>query len=562
MSLIAIYERFLASPNPLSLSDNAALHYVPTLTSFTEPGPVIRHLESQSKEVVKPKSFKTINAVQGPSSVALEVDTTLEFLSGGGAYLPRLENLVSGRVVNLPVTHIVHFDADQKISQIRISWDQGSLLLQTEVIGSRGRNWPVTDGKNQVKLIANSASNQPIARQPTAPTSPRGRSTEESGQTERNVSPSKRLVKDPYTSMDTYFVQQTIENISISQPLPAVVPPRAEPFKPAPRDITEILAPGLQANDPDSPTKSGVIAPKGGSNQKFGRNRILEENEEDYASPKIYKTNPARYNHFDLGELSEDDPFQYKKGESKAQDSHATRPVNANASKHTSQWDLTDFSTPQKVAVKERPDGKVHFTLDGDTATPTDNASKAAGGKPRRDAAANFELKDDGTPVERKVVPKPRKDTLAHFALEDRPTPAQARIIARTDAAKALYRDPLDHVADERPLADISNNAGRRNDFASSWDLNDDPAPAPSTINNENKGVAGHRHNKSWQNVNASWDAYDQPAEQERRPTSKDFKKGLQPQWGLGDEDTIPQAAAAAAPATKAGGPNKGFWDF
>ncbi|RMZ79424.1 hypothetical protein DV738_g3313, partial [Chaetothyriales sp. CBS 135597] len=559
MSLIAIYERFLASPNPLSLSDNAALHYVPTLTSFTEPGPVIRHLESQSKEVVKAKSFKTINAVQGPSSIALEVDTTLEFLSGGGAYLPRLENLVSGRVVNLPVTHIVHFDSNQKISQIRISWDQGSLLLQTEVIGSRGRNWPVTDGKNQIRLISSSASNQTIAQQPAAPSSPRGRSTEENGQADRNASPSKRLVKDPYTSMDTYFVQQTIENITISQPLPAVVPPRAEPFKPAPRDITEILAP--QANDPDSPTKSGVIAPKGGSNQKFVRNRILEEDEEDYASPKIYKTNPARYNHFDLAELSEDDPFQYNKSGSKPQDSQTTRPVNANASKHTSQWDLTDFSTPQKVAVKERPDGKVHFTLDGDATTSTDSASKAAAIKPRRDAAANFELKDDGTPVERKVVPKPRKDTLAHFALEDQPTPVQSRFIGRTEAAKALYRTPLDLGSDDRPLADISNNAARRNDFASSWDLNDQDS-APTKINNENNGTAGHRHNKSWQNVNASWDAYDQPAEQDRRPNSKDFKKGLQPQWGLGDEDNNNKPQTAAASAATAGGATKGFWDF
>ncbi|RMZ90084.1 hypothetical protein DV736_g2687, partial [Chaetothyriales sp. CBS 134916] len=560
MSLTTVYERFLASPNPLSLSENAALHYVPTLTSFAESGPVIRHLESQSKDVVKLKSFKTINAVQGPSSVALEVDTTLEFLSGGGAYLPGLENLVSGRAVTLPVTHIVHFDADQKITQMRISWDQGSLLKQTEVIGSRGRNWPVSDGKNQISLIASSASHQPTTPQPTAPTSPRGRSAGENSHVDRNGSPSKRLVKDPYTSMDTYFVQQTIENLSMSQAVPAAAPPppRAESFKPAPRDITEILAAGLEGKEPDSPTKASVVAPKGGSNQKFVRNRILEENEEDFASPKIYKTNPARYNHFDLGEVSEDDPFQYNKSVSKSQDTQ-TRPVNGNASKHTSQWDLSDFNTPQKIALKERPDGKVHFTLDGDSRAPTDSPNKAAASKPRRDAAANFELKDDGTPVERKAVPKPRKDSQAHFALDNRPTPVATRIIARTDAAKDLYRDPLDQASDDHPLADISNNAARRKDFGSSWDMNDDDLGRSKT-NNENNGAASHHHNKSWQHANASWDAYDQPAGQERRPTSKDFKKVLEPQWGLGEEEKQRQSTATSA--ATAGGANKGFWNF
>ena len=102
MSLTTIYERFAASPNPLSLANNASLHYVPTLTTFVEQGPIVKHLQSQSRTVVRIKSQKTISAIEGPNAVAIEFETTLEFISGGGAYLPGLENLIADKVATLP----------------------------------------------------------------------------------------------------------------------------------------------------------------------------------------------------------------------------------------------------------------------------------------------------------------------------------------------------------------------------------------------------------------------------------------------------------------------------
>jgi hypothetical protein len=103
MSLKAVYERFLASPNPLSLSQNASIHYITTLTSFTDAGPIVKHLESQNKNVAKKKAEKIVSAVEGNSSLALEVETTLEFISDGGAYLPGLDNFVTDRIVTLPI---------------------------------------------------------------------------------------------------------------------------------------------------------------------------------------------------------------------------------------------------------------------------------------------------------------------------------------------------------------------------------------------------------------------------------------------------------------------------
>lgn len=106
MSLKAIYQRFLDNPNPISLSDNASLHYVTTLTSYTEPAGIIRHLETHGKKIVKTKSTRVISAVEGHDALAIEVETVLEFISGGGAYLPGLENYVVDKIATIPtVSH-------------------------------------------------------------------------------------------------------------------------------------------------------------------------------------------------------------------------------------------------------------------------------------------------------------------------------------------------------------------------------------------------------------------------------------------------------------------------
>lgn len=103
MGLQAIYERFLQSPNPQNLSSDATLHYVTTLKSFSQQGRIIKHLADQNNNVVRKKAEKVISAVEGLTSVAIIVETTLEFLSDGGAYLPGLDTFILDRVVTLPV---------------------------------------------------------------------------------------------------------------------------------------------------------------------------------------------------------------------------------------------------------------------------------------------------------------------------------------------------------------------------------------------------------------------------------------------------------------------------
>ena len=102
MSLQAVYERFLSSPDATSLAATASLSYIPTLITVNNADPITAHLQTQDKSVVKKKSEKMIGAVEGSSALALDVETTLEFISGGGAYLPGLENFVTDKIVTFP----------------------------------------------------------------------------------------------------------------------------------------------------------------------------------------------------------------------------------------------------------------------------------------------------------------------------------------------------------------------------------------------------------------------------------------------------------------------------
>lgn len=106
MTLKAIYQRFLDLPNPLSLSENASLHYITTLKTFSSPSKIVQHLETQHKKDVRTKSARIISAVESPNALALEIETVLEFISGGGTYLPGLENFVVDKIATIPTVRL------------------------------------------------------------------------------------------------------------------------------------------------------------------------------------------------------------------------------------------------------------------------------------------------------------------------------------------------------------------------------------------------------------------------------------------------------------------------
>lgn len=106
MTLRDTYARFLATPSTSALADNASLHYVSTTTSINDATAIIKHLAVQEKLLKKTKQ-KIVDAIEGSHGLSVDVETTIEFNNGGGAYLPGLDdNFVADRTVTFPMVGI------------------------------------------------------------------------------------------------------------------------------------------------------------------------------------------------------------------------------------------------------------------------------------------------------------------------------------------------------------------------------------------------------------------------------------------------------------------------
>jgi hypothetical protein len=102
MSLSAKYQAFLARPSSGALAENASLHYITTLTSINTAPAIVKHFSVQEK-LLKKRGEKVLNAIESSNAVSLEMETTIQFLNGGGAYLPGLDdNFIADRTVTFP----------------------------------------------------------------------------------------------------------------------------------------------------------------------------------------------------------------------------------------------------------------------------------------------------------------------------------------------------------------------------------------------------------------------------------------------------------------------------
>ena len=459
----------------------------------------------------------------------MDVEITIEFLTGGGAYLPGLDdNFVADRVVTFPMVsatrepsikchcslhfqvHIVHFDTSQKIQQVRLYWDQGSLLKSVDVIGARARNWPIRDGKDQVRLVASSAAaatqGDGFSRPSTMSSgSEASRDSKDVVITNKPRSQSKNVTRDPHASLSLFAPHDDLEESSQSvaprapksqsakppprdyhdlfvgndsdaspQPprLSAASPtkengapraPKAQSAKPPPRDYHDLFVGNESDASPASkgkvasPQKENMtpapIAPKAGAGKNFKPSRLFdtEASADIHGSPdksleKLYKSNPQKYNHFEFGEPKE-----------------ASQPVVSRPkSKHQNNWDFEDFMTPEKVPTKVRGQDVRHFGWSDDEPVMDSPIKHPAVAKSRPDANTNFEFQDDGTP-----------------AGERRP-PGHPRGMGNVKGP-GLYQN---NVFDERtstspekkghPLATVTNLKDRRKDFDPHFSMTDE----------------------------------------------------------------------------------------
>ena len=103
MALQAVYKKFLAAPNTSALADDASLHYVTTTTSIVGATEIIKHLSTVRNRINKKKE-DALSVVEGGNALVFEAETSLEFVSSGGPYLPGMDdNFLADRLVTLPI---------------------------------------------------------------------------------------------------------------------------------------------------------------------------------------------------------------------------------------------------------------------------------------------------------------------------------------------------------------------------------------------------------------------------------------------------------------------------
>ncbi|RDL38357.1 Uncharacterized protein BP5553_02697 [Venustampulla echinocandica] len=552
MALQSTYERFLASPNPALLADNASLHYITTLTTVTSAGEIIKHLNNQTHELAK-REQKVLSAVEGTDSLAVEIHTTIEFLTGGGAYLPKLDdNFLADRLATLPIIHIVAFDANGQILQIRQSWDQGSLLKLIDVIGSTGRNWPILDGKDHIKLINSSVK--------SAGTSPAGGASNSNAddQGPRSRGDSTNITRDPHATLSLFAPREK----NGQDALPAVVAPRAS-AKPPPREYSELFVGGYTEDALPNRTKASArepsesppraIASKVGAGKNYSPSRIFDVDPEEESSAAVknhsaahlYRANPKKYQHFDFGDGSEE-----------PEETPRQRPLKAvKSSKHGSQWGFDDFNTPAKVVPTKslRTNDVRHWGNSDDEVMDSPIKAKKVD-KPRPTLEHNFEFVDDGTPEgDRRQTGRPRG--------------------AGQNTGLGLYKNNLyddengGAIGEEaKQQVTIANVKDRRKDFDPHFAMTDDspsgtPLPGKNFASGDKEPLAeapdAESNKQKPQGINIAGDGMG-------------GRMGTGRQWGFGDDSDGEQTGGVNKPSKyktgktygKGQGSGGDFWDF
>ncbi|KAL7786192.1 hypothetical protein V8C37DRAFT_392836 [Trichoderma ceciliae] len=545
--MAATYKQFLASPSSSLLAEKASLHYVTTLTSFVGATEIIKHLNALQKQIKKKKE-DVLNLVDGQNVVAVEVDTVIEFVTSGGVYLPGLDdNFLSDRVAYLPIMHIVTFDDDGKISQIRQQWDQGSLLKQLEIIGKSGRNWPIKDGREQLSLIQScikSSGFVPAQAQNGNAANAKSRNS------------STNIMRDPHASLHLFGSREEAENAEPSN----VVSPYAGQ-KPKQRAFTDILTDEPQHWDDDAKRRSMSPAKIGaGKNVQpirifDGQQHPEEDSDDEQKPPQYIRAHPSKYQHFALGDGSEES----EDSQSNATASSAAAP--RGKSKHDSQWSFEDFTTPVR-AKPARGQGSNPDARRWDAGESNAEPVKGPVGKARRDAESHFEMQDDGElpPGERRIA------TRSRGAVHNENLGLYKNNVFEREAEEA---------SSGRALGNITNVKDRGKDFDPHFTMSDDsPVPAPAR-----QGVPENRQ-KAVKMMNANWAPADEspaPKKENRAqagkvpgPDSKIHvagdgmggKKGAQRDFLYGGDDAAePHKQLIARKATH-GTQKSGFWNL
>lgn len=400
------------------------------------------------------------------------------------------------------------------------------------MIGARGRSWPIRPAQEQVRLLksaiagksapvltSSSNANNDLPARPASPgkrhikdpyaadslfdlLSPqKGDVTTDHDETRTPSSPGKRHTRDPYAAASlTELLSPSKEDSAPPRPY---APASAQP---AQRQYGELFV-GDNDEMPSTPSKAEkVVAPKAGS--KFQGNRIFEDVEEDSDDRAPYKTNPLKFNHFEIGA---DNADLEVKEQSKRGHGHP---------RNQSQWDFGDFATPQKPKNTEEARGFGYSDEDAEAELPP---ARPAVHKPRRDADVHFEMTDDNDENDGRII----------SSFENRGKGLYENRLFNEDGTPKASEEKNNKP---NPLGVTRNNVSRSKNLDPHWEMTD-VSPAPKSRQQTPKPVPMDRA-KAVQMMESHWDNCDESPEPTRPATSlHNPSRHNQPSWTMGDDE-------------------------
>lgn len=452
----------------------------------------------------------------------------------------------------------MRFNAQKQIQQVKLYWDQASLLKQIEVIGSRGRNWPIRDAKDQTRLIksavlANPADSAPASSAPSLP--PTSSENKPDELTDRLPSPGKRHIKDPYAAGSLADLLSPGKD-SIE---PVHTPRAPASGQPAPRDLGELFVSHDDNDTPDASPSRKPIAPRAGGGHNYKPSRIFDDDEtvaaENASARKVAPKAGAGHNYkpsriFDDDETVAAETASAKKVAPKAGGGQNFRPS------RIFDDDETVAAEEKKPAYRAHPNRYSHFEIGGDNSereakplpsrpksqhtaqwtfedfvTPEKPTRKLRGQEIRHFGWSDDEGEVQPTPPARPHIPQPRRDAHSHIQLTDemdggaeenkKPASGINRNKATSFSQNPLYFEEDDVAANESdpkvPLSVVSNGANRKKDFDSHWSIgdaspddgNENKKPQTQTQTQRSSTAVGADRMKAVRMMEPSWENYE-----------------------------------------------------
>ncbi|RGB43998.1 hypothetical protein C1646_250970 [Rhizophagus diaphanus] len=157
MAIGEVWEQYKKQRDGDHFTDNASFVFVPTASGARGYDAVRQFLSTAYDSRIISVKEKVIIQTIGENSVVEESETTINFISGDGAWLvPGVDSryTIENQVV-IPTITSASFEGD-RISSIRVYWDQASALKQLRLISDKN-SWPIVSDR-QVDAIRDISS--------------------------------------------------------------------------------------------------------------------------------------------------------------------------------------------------------------------------------------------------------------------------------------------------------------------------------------------------------------------------------------------------------------------